>query len=132
MMNPARRHSATDGAALPTPAAPEIRPRLWFWREVRMGFFHLAIARQHPLKTRVQRGSDVGALLECRDQEPRRLDGRQRVAARLAAEPAITRRLRRIEDHALAFQHPGIAPPQRLGLAPGAVEHDHALDAVED
>src|ERR1700692_1033268 len=36
------------------------------------------------------------------------------------------------EDYALAFQHPRIAPPQRLGLAPGAVEQHNALDVFQD
>src|ERR1700761_8380824 len=40
--------------------------------------------------------------------------------------------MRGIEDHALALQHPGIAPPQRLGLAPGAVEQNDAFDIPED
>src|SRR5882757_6793473 len=40
--------------------------------------------------------------------------------------------MRRAEDDALAFQHPGIAPPQRLGLAPGAVQQHDAFDVFQD
>ena len=48
------------------------------------------------------------------------------------AQLAIARRPLRAENDALAFQHPGIAPPQRLGLAPGAVEQHDAFDIAED
>src|SRR5580698_5531660 len=40
--------------------------------------------------------------------------------------------MRRPQDHALAFQHPCIAPPQRLGLTPGAVEQHDAFDVFQD
>src|SRR6202165_3982219 len=40
--------------------------------------------------------------------------------------------MRRAEDDALALQHPGIAPPQRLGLAPGTVEQHDAFEIFQD
>src|SRR6266568_4408453 len=91
----------------------------------------IAIARQQALEARVQRGFDLGLAFEPRQQHGGRLDGREAVAARLAPQPAVTGRAPGPEHDALALEHPGIAPPQRLGLAPGAVEQDDALDLAQ-
>src|SRR5665213_964165 len=80
----------------------------------------------------MQRLGDIGSLLKMTEQHRRRLDGGKTVAARLAAQLAVARWLLWAEDHPLAFQHPGVAPPQRLGLAPGAVEQHDALDVFEN
>ena len=73
-----------------------------------------------------------GRFSRLAEQHRRRLDGGQTVTARLAAQLPIARRMRRAQDDALAFQHPRVAPPQRLGLAPGAVEQHDAFDIPED
>src|SRR5262249_354322 len=114
------------------PPPPSEIPLLRFRREFRHVALDLAVARQHPLKTCIERRGDVGPLLQRAQYEARGLDGRESVAARLLAQVPVARRLPRAEDHALAFQHPGIAPPQRLGLAPGAVEQHDAFDTLED
>src|SRR5215831_3326860 len=101
-----------------------LRPR----RELWLNCLNLAIPRQHALKTRVERRRNIRPLFQGRDQHRGRLDRRKPVAARLAAQMAVARRPAGPENDALAFQHPRIAPPQRLGLAPGAVEQHHALD----
>src|SRR4029077_5437399 len=72
-----------------------------------------------------------GPLLQPRQQHRRRLDGRQAVGTRFFPEFSIARRTLGAEDDALALQHPRIAPPQRLGLAPGTVEQHDALDIAE-
>ena len=77
-------------------------------------------------------GFNLRALFQPADQHRRRLDRRQPVAARLAPQLAVARRLRRIENDAPALQHPRIAPPQRLGLAPAAVEQHHAFETLQD
>ena len=100
--------------------------------ELRMPFFDLLIPRQHALEAGVEGRGDLRSAFQRRHQQARRLDGRQPVAARFPAQMSIARGPARPEDHALAFQHPGIPPPQRLGLAPGAVEQDHAIDRFED
>src|ERR1700730_6334211 len=94
----------------------------------RRGRPRLAIARQEALEARSERGLDLGLALEPRQQHGGRLDGREAVAARLAPQPAVARGALGPKHDTLAFEHPGIAPPQRLGLAPGAVEQDDALD----
>src|SRR5690348_5295278 len=71
-------------------------------------------------------------MLQRSHQHPRSFDRRQPVPAGFPTEAPVTGWLTRTEDHALAFQHPGIAPPQRLGLAPGAVEKDDTFDRLED
>src|SRR5579872_2465030 len=93
---------------------------------------HLLISLQHACETRVQGAGDLRPSLETRENDRGRLDGGEAVAARLAAKRAVARGSRGSENHALAFQHPGIAPPQRLGLAPGAVEHHHAFELAEE
>jgi hypothetical protein len=62
-------------AISPATASPKIRPPLRLRRQLRMRLLDLAIARKHPLKTRVQGGRDIRSLLERRDQEAGRLDG---------------------------------------------------------
>src|SRR5512139_1094682 len=91
----------------------------------------LAIARQQPLEARVQRGLDLRLALQPRQQHGCRFDGRESVAARLAPQLAVARGPFRPKHDALALEHPAIAPPQRLGLAPGAVEQDDALDFAQ-
>src|SRR5262245_54184454 len=112
--NPTRRLTDEREARLSPASCPRSRTRL-------------AIAREQALEGRVQRGLDLRLALEPRQQHGRRLDGREPVAARLAPQLAVTRRALRPEHDALALGHPGIAPPQRLGLAPGAVEQDDAF-----
>src|SRR5260370_9231878 len=80
----------------------------------------LAIAREQALEGRVQRGLDLRLLLEPRQQHGGRLDGGEAVAAGLAPQPAVPGRSLGRDHAALAFELPGIAPPDRLGLPPGA------------
>src|ERR1700704_6789717 len=91
----------------------------------------LAIAREQALEARIERGLDIGLAFEPRQQHGRRLDGREPVAAGLTPQFAVTRRALGPEHDALALEHPAVAPPQRLGLAPGAVEQDDALDLAQ-
>src|SRR5439155_10721688 len=113
-------------------AAAVVPLRLWFGRELGQHALCFAIFGQHPFETGMQRLRDIRALLEARKQHRRRLDGGQPVAAWLTAQLAVARRTRRTKDDALAFQHPRIAPPQRLGLAPGAVEQHDAFNVFQD
>src|SRR6476469_7801848 len=112
------------------PAVLPLRPRLR--RQFRQHALNLAVPGQHPLETSVQRLRDIRPPFQTGKQHRRRLAGGKAVTARFAAELAVTRGIRRTEDDALAFQHPGITPPQRLGLAPGAVEQHDALDVFQD
>src|SRR6185312_767663 len=82
-------------------------------------------------KTRKKRALDLGLAFEPAHQQRRGLDGREALAARLASELAIARGPVRTQHDAPAFQHPGISPPQRLRLAPAAVEQNDAFDLVE-
>src|SRR5579883_2202442 len=50
---------------------------------------------------------------------------------RLAAELAVERGRRRREDEAARLQEPGVAPPQRLRLAPASIEEDDAVERGE-
>src|SRR5258707_11325215 len=86
--------------------------------------------REHPLEARGQLFLDIGPALQPAQQHPGSLDGRQSVAAGLATQLAAARRPPRAEHHATAFEHPRIAPPQGLGLAPGAVQQHDALDVA--
>src|SRR5580704_15239560 len=108
--------------------APPIWPTSRSAAPPRRGRPCLAVARQQALEARSERGLDLGLALEPRQQHGGRLDGREAVAARLAPQPPVARRALGPEHDTLAFEHPGIAPPQRLGLAPGAVEQDDAFD----
>src|ERR1044072_2021266 len=89
------------------------------------------VALQHLGEAGVERGLDLGIFLEPRHQHGGGLERGEPVAARLAAQLAVARRPLAREQHAAAFQHPRIAPPHRLGLAPGAVEQDDALDPAQ-
>src|SRR5262245_37002457 len=79
----------------------------------------------------MQRRFDVRAALEPAERERRRFQRREALAARLATQLAVERRPARAQHQTLRFQHPWVAPPQRLRLAPGAVEDDDAVDAGE-
>src|SRR5437660_7884954 len=50
-----------------TPAATEIPLGLGFRREFRDRALDVAVARQHPFKTAVQRGCDLGPLFKARE-----------------------------------------------------------------
>ena len=89
------------------------------------------IALQHLGKARIQRGLDLRIAFEPRHQHGGGLERGEPVAARLAAQLAVARRALAREQHAAALEHPGVAPPHRLGLAPGAVEQDDALDVAQ-
>src|SRR3981189_3428555 len=91
----------------------------------------LAIAREQALEAGIERGLDLGLAFEPRQQHGRRLDSREPVAAGLTPQFAVTRRALGPEHDTLALEHPAVAPPQRLGLAPGAVEQDDALDLAQ-
>src|SRR5579872_1947026 len=93
---------------------------------------HLLISLQHACKTGVQGAGDLWPSLETRENDRGRFDRGKAVASRLAAKRAVTRWARGSENNSLAFQHPGIAPPQRLGLAPGAIEEHDAFDLAQD
>src|SRR3982751_4787792 len=80
----------------------------------------------------MERLCNIRPLFETGKQHRRRLDSGQAVAARLAAKLSITGRLRRTEDDTLTFQHPRVAPPQRLGLTPGPIEQHDAFDLLQD
>src|SRR5262245_35753016 len=116
--NPTRRLTDEREARLSPAPCPRSRARL-------------AIAREQALEGRVQRGLDLRLAFEPRQQHGRRLEGREPVAAGLAPQLAVARRALRPEHDAPALEHPGIAPPQRLGLAPGAVEQDDAFDLAQ-
>ncbi len=79
----------------------------------------------------MQRGLDLRLVFQPRQQHGRRLNGREPVVAGLAPQLAVTRGALWPEHDALTLKHPGIAPPQRLGLAPGAVKQDDAFDLAQ-
>ena len=56
---------------------------------------------------------------------------RERLGPRFAAQPAESRRVGRVQHEPLQLQQPWVAPPQRLRLAPGAVEQHDALEAAQ-
>src|SRR5215207_3340645 len=118
----------SESAALAT----TIIPLLWLRRELRHFSLHVAIPRQHAVKAGIERLRDLRPLLEPRQEQSRGLDGGEAVAARLLAELAVARRALRAQNHPLTLQHPRVAPPQRLGLAPGSVEQHDAFDVGED
>src|SRR5260370_5008653 len=128
-LRPLRDRQPTDRSG---PLAAPVILLLWFRRQFRHFGLHLQVPRQKPLKPAVQRLRDIRPLLQPGQQHARRLDGGQAVAARLLAELAVARRTFGAEDDPLALQHPRIAPPQRLGLAPGAIQQHDALDIAED
>ncbi len=101
-------------------------------RELRHFSLHFPVTRQHPLETGVERLGDIGPLLEPGEQKARGFNGGETVAARFLAQHAVARRALGSENDSLAFQHPGIAPPQCLSLAPGAVEQHDAFDVFEN
>src|ERR1700729_2838042 len=80
----------------------------------------------------MQSFSNVRPLLQGRKQHSRRLDGGKTVTPRFATQLSVTRRTRRTENDALALQHPGIAPPQCLGLTPGPVKQHNPFDIIKD
>src|SRR5215475_14526085 len=87
-----------------------------------------AIPLEQPREAGEQGCFDLRAALEPAERERRRLQRREAFAARLAAELAVERRPARPQHQPLPLQHPRVAPPQCLSLAPGAVEDDDALD----
>ena len=78
--------------------------------------------------SRVTNSLPLGTIFQPRQQQPGRLDSGEAVRARLTAQLPVTRRTSRPENDAAAFQHPGVPPPQRLGLAPGSIQQNDSFD----
>src|SRR6185312_3285080 len=87
-----------------------------------------AVSFQHRAEAREHRRFDFGILFEPAQDERCGFQRGQALAPRLAPEPAVERRPLRIDGDAPALEHPRVAPPQCFGLAPGAVEHDDAVE----
>ncbi len=73
-------------------AAAVIALGFWLRRKLGQHALRIAIFGQHPLKTGVAASRRYPAAFRAGQQHGRRLDGRQAVAARLAAQLAIARR----------------------------------------
>src|SRR5262249_31880448 len=86
------------------------------------------VALEEALEALGHRALDVRPSLEAAQEQRCGFDGRERVAPRLAAELAVARWASWTQHNARAFQHPRIAPPERLRLAPAAVGADDARD----
>ncbi len=60
------------------------------------------------------------------------LDSRNAFLSRFLPQISVERNRGWLQNQATAFQHPGIAPPQRFGLLPCAVEQNNSLDILEN
>src|SRR5581483_6239173 len=90
-----------------------------------------AVALEETLEAPHHRPLDLRPPLEPAQEQRRGFDGGEGIAPWLAAELAVARVSARAQHDAPAFQHPRLAPPKRLRLAPAAVEEDDALDLRE-
>src|SRR5579871_2006530 len=132
---------ATDGKSsgssqtpVPLSRAPETPVLCPLPRAVKAGrrLLYLAIAIEQALETGDKASLDLRPPFEMSDQQRRRLDRGQPIWARLAPQSPIARRRLGPKDHPAAFQHPRIAPPQRLGLTPASVQQDDTLKGTQD
>src|SRR6516162_8394832 len=68
-----------------------------------------------------------GRSVEVLKQQRGGFQCRERLAAWLATHSAKTRPVPRVEDEAAEPEEPWVAPPQRLGFAPAAIEQHDAF-----